>query len=80
MIVCMVTASYAIGILFGTFLALLVVDRGAPNLLESAAFKIEQTSRSIVESLRCHAARLRNRQRVIEEEHRARLSRTAVSH
>jgi hypothetical protein len=71
---------YPLAVLFATFLILVLVDRGAPNTLESIAFFIERHARWIVSALRSNAARLRSRQREIEQENRARLSETAALH
>ncbi len=64
----------AVATLVITLALALLIDRGAPNILESVAFSLETASARAVSTLRRSAAALRKRQATIEREHRARLA------
>jgi hypothetical protein len=74
----MSSESLALGILASTLALALIIDRGVPNMMESAAFALETASRWLVAGLRRNAARLRERHRRIEMENQRRLEMTAA--
>jgi hypothetical protein len=67
-------AFLAIATLGTTLLVALLVDRGAPNILESIAFGLESAAGWTVTGLRRSAAALRSRQRSIEHAHQVRMA------
>jgi len=64
----------AVATLVVTLALALLIDRGAPNVLESIAFSLEAASARTVATLRRSATALRNRQVKIEQEHRERMA------
>jgi hypothetical protein len=64
----------AVATLAVTLVVALLVDRGAPNILESIAFGLESAAGWTVAGLRRSAAALRKRQRTIERAHRERMA------
>jgi hypothetical protein len=64
----------AVATLAVTLLVALLVDRGAPNILESIAFGLESAAGWTVAGLRRSAAALRNRQRSIERAHQQKMA------
>jgi hypothetical protein len=63
-------------ILGGTFLLALAVDRGIPNMLESAAYMVEDFAAAFVVCLRQAAGKMRQRHAHIEADNRRRQTRT----
>ena len=57
-----------------TLILALLIDRGAPNILESIAFGVESASACTVSALRRSAAALRNRHKAIERAHAERMA------
>jgi hypothetical protein len=64
----------AVGTLAVTFLMAVLIDRGAPNILDSIAFGIERTAKWTAGALRRSAAALRRRYRRLELEHEERVA------
>lgn len=64
----------AVATLAVTLALALLIDRGAPNILESIAFGLETASARTVSTLRRSATALRKRQATIEREHRERMT------
>jgi hypothetical protein len=64
----------AIATLAITLVLALLVDRGAPNILESLAFGVEGAAAWTVTALRRSAAALRKRHAAIERAHRERMA------
>src|SRR3954454_1548394 len=67
----------AVATLAVTLALALLIDRGAPNVMESIAFSLEAASARTVSTLRRSATALRMRQTTIEREHRARMAGSA---
>ena len=67
----------AVATLVVTLALALLIDRGAPNILESIAFSLEAASVRTVSMLRRSATALRKRQATIEREHRERMAGSA---
>ena len=67
----------AVATLVITLALALLIDRGAPNILESVAFSLETASARTVETLRRSATALRSRQATIEREHQERMAGSA---
>ena len=66
----------ALSILGGTLLLAFAIDRGIPNVLDSAAYHIERIAASSTSALRWTARRMRDRHARIAQQNRSR----AVDH